>query len=71
VAGVLIRGYLRLAKRAAIMVGRYTQAHIRRKIEGDPALEDRFGALARFSILRCGSVIKSSASAAPKLTLIF
>ncbi|MCC8967478.1 transposase, partial [Bradyrhizobium sp. Pear76] len=55
------------AKRAAIMVGRYTHAHqfkrarrelkflrtrlgriirdIRRKIEGDPALEDRFGPL--------------------------
>ena len=56
-----------LAKRAAIMVGRYTHAHefkrprrelkflrtrlgrvirdIRRQVEGDPALEDRFGPL--------------------------
>jgi transposase, IS5 family len=63
----LRQSYLRLAKRAAIMVGRYTHAHqfkrarrklkflrtrlgriirdIRRKIEGDPALEDRFGPL--------------------------
>lgn len=63
--GVELRqSYLRLAKRAAIMVGRYTHAHqfkrarrelkflrtqlgriirdIRRKIEGDPALEDCF-----------------------------
>jgi transposase, IS5 family len=61
------KSYLRLAKRAAIMVGRYTHAHqfkrarrelkflrtrlgrvirdIRRNIEGDPALEDRFGPL--------------------------
>jgi transposase, IS5 family len=60
-------GYLRVAKRAAIMVGRYTHAHqfrrarreikflrtrlsriirdVRRKIEGDSALEDRFGPL--------------------------
>ena len=67
-AGVELRqSYLRVAKRAAIMVGRYTHAHqfkrarrelkflrtrlgriirdIRRKIEGDPALEDRFGPL--------------------------
>jgi IS5 family transposase len=66
--GVELRqSYLRLAKRAAIMVGRYTHAHqfkrarrqlkflrtrlgrvirdIRRKIEGNPALEDRFGPL--------------------------
>jgi IS5 family transposase len=66
--GVKLRqSYLRLAKRAAIMVGRYTHAHqfkrarrelkflhtrlgriirdIRRQIEGDPALEDRFGPL--------------------------
>ena len=66
--GVKLRqSYLRLAKRAAIMVGRYTHAHqfkrarrelkflrtrlgrvirdIRRKVEGDPALEDRFGPL--------------------------
>jgi hypothetical protein len=66
--GVELRqSYLRVAKRAAIMVGRYTHAHqfkrarrelkflrtrlgriirdIRRKIEGDPALEDRFGPL--------------------------
>lgn len=66
--GVKLRqSYLRLAKRAAIMVGRYTHAHqfkrarrelkflrtrlgrvirdIRRKIEGDPALEDRLGPL--------------------------
>ena len=66
--GVELRqSYLRLAKRAAIMVGRYTHAHqfkrarrelkflrtrlgriirdIRRKIEGDPTLEDRFGPL--------------------------
>ena len=64
--GVKLRqSYLRLAKRAAIMVGRYTHAHqfkrarrelkflrtrlgriirdIRRKIEDDGALEDRFG----------------------------
>jgi transposase, IS5 family len=63
----LRQSYLRLAKRAAIMVGRYTHAHqfkrarrelkflrtrlgritcdIRRQIEGDPALEDRFGPL--------------------------
>ena len=63
----LRQSYLRVAKRAAIMVGRYTHAHqfkrarrelkflrtrlgriirdIRRKIEGDPALEDRFGPL--------------------------
>ena len=66
--GVKLRqSYLRLAKRAAIMVGRYTHAHqfkrarrelkflrtrlgriirdIRRQIEGNPALEDRFGPL--------------------------
>src|SRR6201986_1007094 len=66
--GVELRqSYLRVAKHAAIMVGRYTHAHqfkrarrqlkflrtrlgriirdIRRKIEGDPALEDRFGPL--------------------------
>src|SRR5947199_604425 len=66
--GVELRqSYLRIAKRAAIMVGRYTHAHqfkrarrelkflrtrlgriirdIRRKIEGDSALEDRFGPL--------------------------
>lgn len=66
--GVKLRqSYLRLAKRAAIMVGRYTHAHqfkrarrelkflrtrlgrvirdIRHKIEGDPALEERFGPL--------------------------
>src|SRR6202171_5685937 len=66
--GVALRqSYLRLAKRAAIMVGRYTHAHqfkrvrrelkflrtrlgrvirdIRRKIEGDTRLEDRFGPL--------------------------
>src|SRR6202163_4774133 len=66
--GVELRqSYLRLAKRAAIMVGRYTHAHqfkrarrelkflrtrlgriirdIRRKIESDPTLEDRFGPL--------------------------
>ncbi len=66
--GVELRqSYRRVAKRAAIMVGRYTHAHqfkrarrelkflrtrlgrvirdIRRKIEGDPALEDRFGPL--------------------------
>jgi transposase, IS5 family len=63
----LRQSYLRVAKRAAIMVGRYTHAHqfkrarrelkflrtrlgrvirdIRRKTEGDPALEDRFGPL--------------------------
>jgi IS5 family transposase len=28
-----------------MMVGRYAQAHIHRKIESDPALEDRFGPL--------------------------
>ena len=66
--GVELRqSYLRVAKRAAIMVGRYTHAHqfkrarrelkflrtrlgriirdIRRKIEGNTALEDRFGPL--------------------------
>src|SRR5881275_476800 len=66
--GVELRqSYLRVAKRAAIMVGRYTHAHqfkrarrelkflrtrlgriirdIRRKIQGAPALEDRFGPL--------------------------
>jgi transposase, IS5 family len=66
--GVKLRqSYLRLAKRAAIMVGRYTHAHqfkrarrelkflrtrlgriirdIRRKIEGNAVLEDRFGPL--------------------------
>src|SRR5437764_14994136 len=66
--GVELRqSYLRLAKRAAIMVGRYTHAHqfkrarrelkflrtrlgriirdIRRNIEGNTALEDRFGPL--------------------------
>src|SRR5512135_3661384 len=66
--GVELRqSYLRVAKRAAIMVGRYTHAHqfkrarrelkflrtrlgriirdIRRKIEGDGALEDCFGPL--------------------------
>jgi IS5 family transposase len=63
----LRQSYLRVARRAAIMVGRYTHAHqfkrawrelkflrtrlgriirdIRRKIEGNPALEDRFGPL--------------------------
>jgi hypothetical protein len=66
--GVELRqSYLSVAKRAAIMVGRYTHAHqfkrarrelkflrtrlgriirdIRRKIEGNAALEDRFGPL--------------------------
>ncbi len=66
--GVELRqSYRRVAKRAAIMVGRYTHAHqfkrarrelkflrtrlgriirdIRRKIEGNPVLEDRFGPL--------------------------
>jgi transposase, IS5 family len=66
--GVELRqSYLRVAKRAAIMVGRYTHAHqfkrarrqlkflhtrlgriirdISRKIEGNAALEDRFGPL--------------------------
>jgi transposase, IS5 family len=66
--GVELRqSYLRVAKRAAIMVGRYTHAHqfkrarrelkflrtrlgriirdIRRKTEGDGALEDRFAPL--------------------------
>ena len=66
--GVELRqSYLRVAKRAAIMVGRYTHAHqfkrarrqlkflhtrlgriirdIRRRIEGNTALEDRFGPL--------------------------
>ncbi|MDA9536967.1 transposase [Bradyrhizobium sp. CCBAU 21362] len=66
--GVELRqSYLRVAKRAAIMVGRYTHAHqfkrarrelkflrtrlgrvirdISRKIEGNPALDDRFGPL--------------------------
>lgn len=66
--GVMLRqSYLRLAKRAAIMVGRYTHAHqfkrarralkflrtrlgriirdIRRKVEGNVVLEDRFAAL--------------------------
>lgn len=66
--GVELRqSYRRIAKRAAIMVGRYTHAHqfkrarralkflrtrlgriirdIRRKIAGNPALEDRFGPL--------------------------
>jgi transposase, IS5 family len=66
--GVSLRqSYLRVAKRAAIMVGRYTHAHqfkrarralkflrtrlgrvtrdIRRKIEGNPILEDRFATL--------------------------
>jgi transposase, IS5 family len=66
--GVKLRqSYARVAKRAAIMVGRYTHAHqfkrarralkflrtrlgriirdIRRKIEGDPALKDRFAPL--------------------------
>jgi IS5 family transposase len=66
--GVELRqSYLRLAKRAAIMVGRYTHAHqfkrarrelkflrtrlgriirdIRRQIDGNPVLEDRFGSL--------------------------
>jgi IS5 family transposase len=63
----LRQSYRRVAKRAAIMVGRYTHAHqftrarrelkflrtrlgriirdIRRKIEGNTALEDRFGPL--------------------------
>src|SRR3984957_4956994 len=63
----LRQSYRRVAKRAAIMVGRYTHAHqfkrarrelkflrtrlgrvirdIRRKIEGDNRLEDRFGPL--------------------------
>ena len=63
----LRQSYLRVAKRAAIMVGRYTHAHqfkrarrelkflrtrlgrvirdIRRKIEGNPALEERFAPL--------------------------
>ena len=66
--GVELRqSYLRVAKRAAIMVGRYTHAHqfkragrqlkfphtrlgrvirdLRRKTEGNTALEDRFGPL--------------------------
>jgi IS5 family transposase len=66
--GVKLRqSYLRVAKRAAILVGRYTHAHqfkrarrqlkflhtrlgriirdLRRKIEGNTALEDRFGTL--------------------------
>ena len=63
----LRQSYLRVAKRAAIMVGRYSHAHqfkrarkalkflrtrlgrlirdIRRRIDGDSALEDRFGPL--------------------------
>jgi IS5 family transposase len=63
----LRQSYVRVAKRAAIMVGRYTHAHqfvrarrqlkflktrlgrvirdIRRKIEGDPALRERFADL--------------------------
>ena len=63
----LRQSYVRVAKRAAIMVGRYIHAHqfkrarralkflrirlgriirdIRRKIEGNPALEERFGPL--------------------------
>jgi transposase, IS5 family len=63
----LRQSYLRVAKRAAIMVGRYSHAHqfkrarkalkflrtrlgrlirdIRRRIDGDTALEDRFGPL--------------------------
>ena len=72
--GVALRqSYLRLAKRAAIMVGRYTHAHqfkrarrelkflrtrlgriirdIRRKIEGNTALEDRFGPLLDLALL--------------------
>src|SRR5580693_7277400 len=68
----LRQSYLRLAKRAAIMVGRYTHAHqfkrarrqlkflrtrlgriirdIRRKINGDPTLEDRFGPLLELAL---------------------
>jgi pimeloyl-ACP methyl ester carboxylesterase len=85
--GVEMRqSYLRLAKRAAIMVGRYTHAHqfkrarrelkflrtrlgriirdIRRKIEGNTALEDCFGPLlARFVF-----GIKSSVSAGQRST---
>src|SRR5207253_9693627 len=71
--GVELRqSYLRLVKRAAIMVGRYTHAHqfkrarrelkflrtrlgriirdIRRKIEGNTALEDRFGPLLNLAL---------------------
>jgi IS5 family transposase len=84
--GVPLRqSYLRLAKRAAIMVGRHTHAHqfkrarrqlkflrtrlgriirdIRRKIDGDAALEARFGPL---SIWRSGCVPRISISAAPR-----
>ena len=68
----LRQSYLRVAKRAAIMVGRYTHAHqfkrarralkflrtrlgrlirdIRRKIDGNPALEERFGPLLDLAI---------------------
>ena len=71
--GVKLRqSYLRVAKRAAIMVGRYTHAHqfkrarralkflrtrlgriirdIRRKIEGNPALQERFGSLLSLAV---------------------
>ena len=71
--GVELRqSYRRVAKRAAIMVGRYTHAHqfkrarrelkflrtrlgriirdIRRKIAGNPAIEDRFGPLLDLSL---------------------
>jgi hypothetical protein len=44
VAAVLIQDYRSLAKRAAHR-GPITDAHIHRKIESDPALEDRFGPL--------------------------
>ena len=68
----LRQSYLRLAKRAAIMVGRYTHAHqfkrarrqlkflrtrlgrvirnIRRKIDGDDALQSRFSTLLDLAI---------------------
>jgi len=67
VAAVLIQIYRRLAKRAAHR-GAITDAHIRRKIESDPALEDRFGLLLDLALR---VVIKSSASVARKLRFKF
>ena len=84
--GVPLRqSYVRVAKRAAIMVGRYTHAHqfkrarrelkflrtrlgrvirdIRRKIDGDAALEARFGPLLD---LASGCAARISTSAAPR-----
>jgi hypothetical protein len=66
----LRQSYLRLAKRAAIMVGRYTHAHQFKRAQRElkflrrsRATQRSKTALARCSIARCVFAIKSSVSA--------